>query len=334
MSNTDTETKTPNIEVSTSPHLADPKGTTRRIMYDVLIGLVPAVVLSVVIFQWHSAVHLGICIVTCMATEWACQRMRGRRATLEDGAAIITGVILGLSLPASCPIFVPILGSIAAIALGKMVFGGLGCNLFNPAMVGRAFVMLSFAALLGSSSYVIGSDVTDIEVLTQATPLAIAKATATDIWSEGIWPLFLGHTNGSLGETSALMLLLGGIYLCVRRVAAWEIPAAMLAAMLVLGQLFYWMDLTKFSGIYQICSGAAMLGAFFIATDPVTSPMSFKGKVIYGAGIGVLTIIMRVFSGYTEGVMFAVLLMNAAGPLLNRWTIPVPLGGKPQPQEG
>lgn len=325
--------KTPQIEVSTSPHLSDPGGTTRRIMYDVLIGLVPAVVLSIVVFRWHSVVHLGLCILTCMVTEWVCQKMRGRRASLEDGSAIITGVILGLSLPASCPIFVPIFGSIAAIALGKMVFGGLGCNMFNPAMVGRAFVMLSFAALLGSSAYVIGSDVTQIDVLTQATPLAVAKATAKDLWTEGLWPLFLGTTNGSLGETSTLALLLGGLYLCIRRVAAWEIPASMLAAILVLGQLMYWMDLTKFSGIYQVCSGAAMLGAFFIATDPVTSPMSFKGKVIFGAGIGALTIIIRVFSGYTEGVMFAVLLMNAVVPLLNRWTIPVPLGGRPQPQE-
>jgi len=278
-------------------------------------------------------VHLGLCIATCMMTEYACQLMRKRRATLEDGSAVITGVILGLSLPASCPVLVPILGSIAAIAIGKMVFGGLGCNLFNPAMVGRAFVMLSFAAWLGSSSYVMGSDVTQIDVLTQATPLAIAKATAKDIWDTGIWPLFLGTTNGSLGETSTLALLIGGVYLCIRRVAAWEIPVSMLVAMLALGQLFYWMDLTKFSGIYQVCSGAAMLGAFFIATDPVTSPMSFKGKVIFGVGIGVLTVVMRVFSGYTEGVMFAVLLMNAAVPLLNRWTIPVPLGGKPQTQE-
>ena len=229
-----------------------------------------------------------------------------------------------------------------AIGIGKVVFGGLGFNLFNPAMVGRAFVMLSFAAQMGAPAYVISVDSDNSagvpEVLTQATPLTTAKqagkaeeaeadGTQTEAGVE-LGPLLLGSVNGSVGETSALALLIGGLYLCVRRTASWEIPAGMIAAVVVLAQLCYWGGLTPISGVAHLLGGAAMLGAFFIATDPVSSPITIKGKLLFGIGCGALTVLIRIFSGYSEGVMFAVLLMNAMVPLINNWTVPVPMGGK------
>jgi len=225
------------------------------------------------------------------------------------------------------------------------VFGGLGYNIFNPAMVGRAFVMLSFARELGASAYTVVQS--DLAVLTQATPLSVAKKLAAVLVSgevltgdlqaqldsaQQLLPLFIGRVNGSLGETSALALLVGGIYLCVRRSASWEIPAGVLLASFPLAALAGWAGLTPFAPVAHLTSGALLFGAFFIATDPVTSPLSPKGKLIFGLGIGVLVMVIRLFSSYPEGVMFAVLIMNAFVPLVNRWTIPRPVGG-PTPKK-
>ncbi|MEA1949885.1 MAG: RnfABCDGE type electron transport complex subunit D, partial [Planctomycetota bacterium] len=221
----------------------------------------------------------------------------------------------------------------------KAAFGGLGLNIFNPAMVGRAFVMLSFASQLGASAYVVTDS--DVTVLSQATPLTIAKQYAADLAAgrveagdvthqlsvaEEIWPLFIGQVNGSLGETSALALLFGGIYLCLRRAAAWQIPLGALLAGFVCAALARWTDLTPFTALRHLISGSFLLGAFFIATDPVTSPISSLGKFVFGLGVGIFTVLIRLFSGYPEGVMFAVLLMNAAVPLIDRWAVPRPMG--------
>ncbi|NJN64319.1 MAG: RnfABCDGE type electron transport complex subunit D [Acidobacteria bacterium] len=288
-----------------------------------LIGVAPVVAVALWVFSWYAALQIGICVISCIAFETLLLRMRGRASAVSDLSATVTGVILGLSLPWSAPWYVGVIASFFALGLGKVVFGGLGHNLFNPAMVGRAFVMIAFPAALGASAFV--DPEAGLRFVTEATPLTLAKqAGESTPW----WPLFLGTVNGSLGETSALACLLGGIYLCVRRSASWEIPAGMIGSVVALagiGQMLA--PDSPMTVLHHLLAGSLLFGAFFIATDPVSSPLTPRGKFIYGVGIGVLVYVLRVFSGYPEGVMFAVLLMNAASPLINRWTIPLPLGG-------
>jgi electron transport complex protein RnfD len=333
------------IHVAPSPHVSNMSLTTRRMMLDVVLGLTPAMLVAVCVFRGYLVVQLGLCVVSCLVAEAVFTKMRGRPLRLGDLSAVVTGLLLGLSLPALAPPYVAVIGSFIAIGLGKMVFGGLGYNLFNPAMVGRAFVMLSFAAQVGAPAYVLSTDTevadTTPTVLTQATPLTVAKQHAARLaagkddkagallvaQAAAVTPLLLGNVNGSLGETSALALLIGGLYLCFRRTAAWEIPVGVLTTALLLAQLSYWAGLTPLDGLRHVLTGAVLLGAFFIATDPVSSPLTPKGKLLFGIGVGALTVLIRVFSGYSEGVMFAVLLMNTTVPLINRWTIPTPLGG-------
>ncbi|MFC1628313.1 RnfABCDGE type electron transport complex subunit D [Gemmatimonadota bacterium] len=317
--------------VAPSPHLSDPSLTTKGMMADVLIGLAPVMVMAIIIFGWYAVIQVGICLITALITESIFTRMTGKPVQIGDFSAVITAVILGLSLPWSAPWYVAVIGTTVAIGIGKVVFGGLGQNIFNPAMVGRAFVMLSFARVMGAGAYVRASET--LEVVTRATPLAAAKEAAGSMADlPSLWPLFLGTTNGSLGETSALACLVGGLYLCWRRTASWEIPAGVIGATVLFAGFANLINLTDLSILHHLFGGALLLGAFFIATDPVTSPLSPKGKLWFGAGIGFLIVLIRVFTGYPEGVMFAVLLMNSTVPLINQWTIPRPVGG-PVPQK-
>lgn len=242
--------------------------------------------------------------------------------TLKDCSAAVTGIILALSLPASAPWFVGVIASIVAIGIGKIIFGGLGMNIFNPAMVGRAFVMIAFAGMMGAGSY---ENLTGlVDAVSGATPLSALKFSQTFTPASS---LFWGNTNGSIGETSTAACLIGGLFLVVRKTASWQIPAGMLLTVTIIAGAA---DITtSASGLFllhHLFSGALMFGAFFIATDPVTSPLTSKGKLIFGCGIGLLIMIIRIFSGYPEGVMFAVLMMNAVTPLINRWTNPLPMG--------
>jgi len=328
------------LGVAPSPHVGQPWQTTRGMMIDVLVGMVPVMIMAVIVFHWYAVVQVGLCAIACVVTEAVLQKIMGKPSSVGDYSAAVTGAILGLSLPAAAPWYVGVIASVVAIGLGKVAFGGLGFNLFNPAMVGRAFVMLSFASHLGASAYVVTNAPS---VLSQATPLTIAKQFAAD-WAAGrvvpgalphelrqaeqFWPLFIGQVNGSLGETSALALLIGGLYLCLRRAASWQIPAGVLLAGFICAALAHGTHLSPFTALNHLISGSFLFGAFFIATDPVTSPLMAKGKFIFGLGIGLLTVFIRLFSGYPEGIMFAVLLMNGLVPLLNRWTIPRPLGAK------
>lgn len=319
----------PEVQVAPSPHLSDSTFTTRRMMTDVILALVPAMIAALVVFQWYSVKVVGLCVLTALAAEAVFNRMRGRSIdSIYDGSAAVTGIILGLSLPWSAPWYVPVVGSVIAIGIGKAMFGGLGYNMFNPAMVGRAFVMLSFAKALGASAYV--NPEASLAALTQATPLTAAKAAAGQAGLE-LWPLFLGNVNGSLGETSALALLIGGVYLCWRRSADWRIPAAVIVSTFLLGGLANLTEVSPIAAHTHLLAGSLLFGAFFIATDPVSSPLTPWAKVIFGAGIGFFVVLLRVFSSYPEGVMFAVLLMNGLVPLFNRLTVPRPLGG-PAPE--
>lgn len=321
---TTTDEVEPLIHVSPSPHLIQTASSTRRMMVDVLIALTPVVAMSLFVFRGYALFQLGVCLGACLLAELLFVRMRGRASTLRDGSAIVTGVILAMSMPGTAPWYVGTIAAFVAIGIGKVIFGGLGMNLFNPAMVGRAFVMISFAGALAASGFEDARSAVD--AVSQATPMDAYKmnGVVTPLAS-----LFWGTTNGSLGETSALACLLGGLYLLVRRTASWEIPVGLLTAVLVVGGIA---DFTGPAGgwtvLHHILGGSVLFGAFFIATDPVTSPLTSRGKFIFGLGTGLLIMLLRLFSGYPEGVMFAVLLMNALTPLINRWTIPTPFGGQ------
>jgi electron transport complex protein RnfD len=295
-------------------------------MLDVLVGLTPVMAVSVMVFRWHAVLQISICVASCLVAESLFAFWRHRRPPVSDLSTVVTGVILGLSLPWSAPWYVGVVASFVAIGVGKAVFGGLGQNIFNPAMVGRAFVMISFASVMGATAYVRPGE--ELVVLTQATPLTAAKQ-AADSDLPGLWVMFLGNVNGSLGETSVLACLLGGLYLCWRRAAAWEIPASVIVgAALVAGVANLVNPETPLTVLHHLVGGSLVFGAFYIATDPVTSPLTRRGKIFFGAGIGVLVIVIRLFSNYPEGVVFAILLMNAMVPLINRWMIPKPFGGR------
>ncbi len=319
---------TPSINVAPAPHIASSSLTTRKMMRDVMIALVPVLLVSLYVFRGYLLFQLSVCITGCVAAEIIFNAMRSRRAQIGDFSAVVTGVILALSLPGTAPWYVGVIGSFAAIGLGKVVFGGLGQNIFNPAMVGRAFVMIAFPKLLAAGGYVLATSTVD--AVTQATPLTLAKEGAI---GTPLLDLFIGTTNGSVGETSAIACIIGGLYLCLRRTASWQIPAGVIlgAALLggindIFGPVYPW------NTAHHLMGGALLFGAFFIATDPVSSPVTSKGKWIFGIGLGVLVMIMRLGSRLPEGVMFSVLLMNAVVPLINRWTIPRPVGG-PGPQK-
>lgn len=304
----------PVIYAAPSPHFFSSM-STRRMMIDVLIALMPVIAIAIYLFQWQAARQILICLAACLIAEIIFNKLRKKPFSIGDFSASITGIILGLSLPAPAPWYVGFIGSVVAIGIGKTIFGGLGMNLFNPAMVGRAFVMISFADVMGASGYVDPKNI--IDTMTMATPLNAYKQAGT------ITPymdLILGTVNGSPGEVSGIACLIGGIYLCIRRTASWEIPAGMIGASIFFGGLA---DITgiqeNWTVLHHLFSGSLLFGAFYIATDPVTSPLTPKGKFLFGAGAGALVMLLRIFSGYPEGVMFAILFMNGVTPLINKW---------------
>lgn len=316
--------KSPVIHVSPSPHILDTGVDTRRLMIDVIISLIPVMAVSLFLFRFYAVKQIAICTVSCVCAELIFVRMRGRSITINDFSAVVTGIILAFSLPPSMPWFVGVIAGFAAIGLGKIIYGGLGMNIFNPAMVGRAFVIIAFTGILGADAYSNLSGVAD--AVSGATPLSSLKYSGVHTaLSSMLW----GNTPGSLGETSVIASLIGGLFLIYRKAASWEIPASILATMAIIAGI---VDLSgSYAGLFfyhHMFGGATMFGAFFIATDPVTSPLTFKGKLCFGIGLGFLTMVMRMYSGYPECFMFAVLLMNAVTPLINRWFIPKPFGGK------
>jgi electron transport complex protein RnfD len=308
-------------------------------MIDVLIATVPIVAWAIYQFGLGALLQLIVCIGGCVAAEIGFTAMRGRcpMRAIKDLSAIVTGVILAMSLPCTAPWYVGFIGACVAVGIGKVVFGGLGQNIFNPAMVGRAFVMICFAGALAAGGYVVAPadpDVAVLDVISQATPMdGELKAPPEDSNEPPVTVtrLFLGDVNGSIGEVSALACLIGGLYLCFRRTAAWQIPLGVLLASAVTVALVHLgggseLSMLDFLG-YHMFGGALMFGAFYIATDPVSSPITPIGRWAFGIGLGLFIMLFRMMSVFPEGVMFAVLLMNALVPLINRWTIPTPVGG-------
>jgi len=319
------------LQLQPAPHLSDP-ATTRQMMIDVIIALAPALVAAVIFFRFNAVRLVLLCVLSCLITEYVCNLLRRKPNSLVDFSAVVTALILAFSLPPALPSFAVVLGSVAAIAIGKMVFGGLGSNIFNPAMVGRAFLMAAFPVLMTTwimPARVGHADSPSVDGISQATPLAELKPGDPErSMPEGL-NLFIGRTGGCLGETSALALLAGAAYLLLRRTIDMSIPGGMLGAAVVFSGIAYLAAPGKFANpMFHLGSGALLFGAFFIATDPVSSPLPKSGRWIYGAGCGVLTMLIRQFGTYPEGVMFSILMMNGLSPLITRWTTAKPLGGK------
>jgi len=315
-------------------------------MIDVIIGLAPAMVAAGYYFRLHALILITTCVVSCVAAEWLCNLIRKKPNSLDDFSAVVTGVILALSLPPSLPIWAAVIGSVVSIAIGKMVFGGLGGNIFNPAMVGRTFLTVSFGVLMTSWTVPASIDsgmppVAQENVLdarTQATPLAWSKLAiknelGADIYSgQQFKATFTGEVGGCLGETSVIALLIGGIYLLIRRTINFHIPLAVLSAAFVFAGIAYLIDspthYVYVQPFFHLTSGGLLLCAFFIATDPVTAPLTRRGMWVFGIGVGALTMLIRIVGEYPEGIMFSILLMNAVTPLIDRFFKRIPAGGK------
>ncbi len=318
------EEKLPVLTVSSSPHARGPE-SVRRIMASVLVCLLPAVVYSVVRFGAHVALMYAVAVATCLAAEAGAVRLRGRPFTLGDLSAVVTGVLLVMTLPPRFPIYGVVLGAAVAIVIGKQIFGGLGHNIFNPALVGRAFLAATYPVFI--SDFSLAADAT-----TGATPLAAAKFDGVSTPLQG---LFLGTVSGSVGETSALLLLAGSVYLFARGYLKWRIPLAIAVTVAILGQAFHFLAPQRYpDALHHLLAGGLFLGALYMATDPVTSPLSARGGVIFGVGIGILVVVIRLFGGLPEGMMYAVLLMNSGVPLINRGTRPRILGERPPAAAG
>jgi len=331
------------IRVSCSPHISE-RLSTRSVMIDVIIGLAPAMAAAGYYFRIHALILICTCVISSVATEWLCNLICKKPNSLGDFSAVVTGIILALSLPPSLPVWTAVVGSVFSIAIGKMVFGGLGANIFNPAMVGRTFLTVSFGVLMTSWTVpaTIPAEMREIRpenivhVKTQATPLAWSKLAiknelGADIYSEAQFKAaFTGEVGGSLGETSVIALLIGGIYLLIRRTINFHIPLAVLVSAFVFATVAYWKDSYSYvQPFFHLCSGGLLLCAFFIATDPVTAPLTRRGMWLFGIGVGTITMLIRVVGEYPEGVMFSILLMNAVTPLIDRLCKRVPAGGKP-----
>jgi len=309
-----------------SPHLRD-RDSVPKIMYAVVISLLPAVAASFYFFRFRAlAVYLA-CLVGCLATEAVFLRVRKKPLhSLWDGSAVITALLLAMTLPPDLSLELVVIGAVMAIALGKQVFGGLGHNIFNPALVGRAFLQVAFPVAMTTWS---PPATLLMDSATFATPLgnlkfqnALAQGTLTPIQD-----LFWGNTGGCLGETSALALLLGAAFLLFRRAMDWRIPAGIILALGAFAGIFWQMAPEKYaSPLFHFLAGGFILGAFFMATDMVTSPITRLGAWIYALGIGVMIGIIRLFGGFPEGVMFSILFMNTFVPLINRFTRPRILG--------
>ncbi|PIE33880.1 electron transporter RnfD [candidate division KSB3 bacterium] len=308
--------------ISSSPHI-ESEDTVPKIMYTVVLALIPAMVCAVIFFGLRALLLLVTCVGSCMLTEYIFQRVRKKPVTLNDWSAVITGILLALVLPPKLSLLSAALGSVVAIAIGKQVFGGLGYNIFNPALVGRAFLQATYPVDMTTwvkpFYYTASAD-----SISAATPLAMMKFEAQ---STVFWKLLIGNIGGCLGETSVIAILLGGAYLIYKQYSEWRIPAAYLGTVFVLGGIFWMMDSGKYPNpFFHLLSGGLMLGALFMATDMVTSPVTRTGCWIFGIGAGILVVIIRLFGGLPEGVMYSILFMNALTPMLNRYTKPKVFG--------
>jgi len=318
------------VRVTASPHVRSAESTT-RIMWSVVISLLPVIAASIYFFGPSAIFILLASSAGCLAAE----RLFGSRpGSLADGSAMITGLLLGLTLPPGFPLWMAFLGGVFGMAFGKIVFGGLGQNVFNPALVGRAFLQAAFPvaittwparpehwSTLRGDIFALPFTSPVVDTVTGATPLGNLKFGDNPVITP-LFDLFFGNTGGSLGETSALLILLGGLYLALRGHLNWHIPVSIFVSTFVVSGLFFALGISQFPPLFMLFSGGLMLGAVYMATDMVTSPVSNTGCWIFGFGIGLLVVLIRVWGGLPEGVMYSILLMNALVPFINRVTQP------------
>lgn len=322
--------------VSLSPH-AHGTDSVERNMYGVIIALVPALIVSFLYFGLGSAVVCASSVAACVFFEWAITKyILKKEPTISDGSAILTGLLLGFNLPSNIPVWIVIIGALVAIGIGKMTFGGLGCNPFNPALVGRCFLLASFPAQM-TSWPIAGQLGSYVDAQTGATPLSIMKqaiksgdASVLDQLPDSL-SLFLGNPGlnngaGAIGEVCALALIIGLVYMLWRKIITWHIPVSILATVFVFSGLLHLANHVYANPVATLLSGGLMLGAIFMATDYVTSPMTHKGQLIYGIAIGFLTVVIRNWGSYPEGMSFAILIMNAFTPLINTYVKPKRFG--------
>lgn len=326
--------KDPRLRLQAAPLLRQ-EITTPRAMRDVMSALLPAVLAGLWFFGLGALLVLLASIAGALLTEWAFSPAEQRAGRLRDGSGLLTGLLLGLTLPPAVPLWIAFIGGAVSIGLGKLIWGGLGYNLFNPALVGRAFLGGTFPGAMTtwsapasgagffqvySSNLALPFMQAHYDGVSAATPLGLMKF---EHQPTPLLDLMLGNTAGCLGETSALLLLAGGVYLLVRRDIDWRIPAGILVVVALFSGALYLVDAARYPGpLFSVFSGGLLIGAIYMATDPVTSPLSPRGAWIFAAGIGLLVVLIRVFGGFPEGVMYAILLMNAVTPLIDRYTQP------------
>jgi Na+-translocating ferredoxin:NAD+ oxidoreductase subunit D len=323
------------LNVSLSPHIHGEK-TTRKLMLGVVVALLPALFTSIFYFGYGAIIVTTTSVVSCVLFEYLIQRFIFRKpVSVTDGSALITGLLLAFNLPSNIPVFIIIIGGFVAIAIAKMTFGGLGNNPFNPALVGRVFMLISFPVQMTSWPVPAGFGTGYTDAITGATPLAIIKEglkngeSISQLVTQIPTPaqMFLGNMGGSLGEVAAVALLIGFGYLLIKKIITWHIPVSVIGSVAIFTTILWLINPEKNADpMFHILAGGVLLGAIFMATDYVTSPMNPKSMIIYGCGIGTLTVIIRVWGAYPEGVSFAILIMNAFVPLMNAYIKPKRFG--------
>lgn len=316
------------LTISPSPHFKD-KPTTKSLMFGVLTALIPTFLVSLYSFGIGALVTTLVSVGSCVLFEWLITKfMLKQQPHIADGSAILTGVLLAFNLPSNISPFIVMFGALIAIGIAKMCFGGLGCNLFNPALVARVFLLISFPVQMTSWPKPIESRLNYLDAVTGATPMAAIKAGDLSLSENANFiDMMIGKAGGSLGEVAAIALILGGIYMIARKIITWHIPVSIILTVFAFAGLLWLIDPSQYvNPLYHILGGGLLLGAIFMATDYVTSPMSASGKIIFGVGIGLLTIIIRLWGNYPEGMSFAILLMNAVVPLINKKFQPARFG--------
>ncbi len=316
------------LNLSSSPHIRSGE-STNKIMRDVVIALIPATVYGIYVFGLNALMVCLVSVIASVLTEYAIQKLRKKPVTINDYSAVITGLLLAMNLPASSKFWMPMIGGVFAIAIAKQAFGGLGHNFINPALAARAFLMSGWMGRM--TAYTIPFK--GIDAVSQATPLNVIKgalASGTDPLTAvkadvTLSQMFMGNIGGVIGETSAILLLLGGLYLIYRGVISYKVPAFYIGTVFVLSLVFYGFNFEL--AFYLISGGGLMLGAFFMATDYSSSPINPRGQMIFAIGCGVLTVIIRRYGGYPEGVSYSILLMNVAAPLIEKYSAPRVFGG-------
>ena len=309
--------------VSSSPHIRT-ADTTPRIMLDVLIALLPTSIAGCIIFGWRALLVLAVCVASSVLSEFVFNKIVKKEQTIGDLSAVVTGLLLGLNLHAKAPIWQCVIGSVFAIIVVKCLFGGLGANFANPAITGRIFLLICFAGTIGGGANILTDVKEGAELVTSATPLGTLNQGSVE-GVPSLLDMFLGRNAGAIGEVSAIALLIGFVYLVVRRVIHFETPlvfigTVFLGAMIITG--------SPLLALYHVLAGGVLLGAIFMATDYVTTPITRSGKMIFCVGAGLITVLIRFYGSYPEGVSFSILLMNILSPYIEKWTAPHALGGK------